>query len=146
MNNEQLTALVRQLSLTFFATSFSHQAYFNPRLRTTGGRYMLATHHIEVNPKVYENYGEEELSNVIKHELCHYHLHLANLGYQHRDADFKQLAKRVGAPRFCQPLAPRKYPHKYQCERCATSYQRQRKIDTTRYRCGRCKGKINKIE
>ena len=27
----------------------------------------------------------EELIGIIKHELCHYHLHLEGKGYQHRD-------------------------------------------------------------
>ena len=38
----------------------------------------------------------EELIGIIKHELCHYHLHLEGKGYQHRDKDFKELLKKVG--------------------------------------------------
>ena len=48
--------------------------------------------------------GEKELIGIIKHELCHYHLHLEGKGYQHQDQEFKKLLKKVGAPRFCTPL------------------------------------------
>ena len=91
--------------MNFFKKTFIHYAYFNPRLRTTGGRYLLRSHDIEINKKYYDERGIEELIGIIKHELCHYHLHLEKKGYQHRDADFKKLLKKVGAPRFCTPLA-----------------------------------------
>ena len=31
---------------------------FNNKLRTTGGRYMLDSHNIEINPKQYQYYGK----------------------------------------------------------------------------------------
>lgn len=145
MNNEALQALVCEISTRFFGISFKHHAYFNPRLRTTGGRYMLRTHHIEINPAVYERYGQQELIAVIKHELCHYHLHLQGRGYKHRDKDFKTLANNVGAPRFCQPLQAVKPKHIYECSQCGVRFYRQRKIDTLRYYCGQCKGEIKKV-
>ena len=52
---------------------------------------MLSDHSIEINPLVLEVHGMEELIGVIKHELCHYHLHIEGKGYRHRDADFKNL-------------------------------------------------------
>ena len=55
---------------------------------------MLANHSIEINPLVFEIHGMNELVGVIKHELCHYHLHLEGKGYKHRDADFRELFKR----------------------------------------------------
>ena len=38
MTDEELQRLVEQLSLTAFQRPFTHQATFNRRLRTTGGR------------------------------------------------------------------------------------------------------------
>lgn len=104
MNDDQLQKLVEQISLSFFGKKFVHKAYFNHRLRTTGGRYLLNNHDIEVNKKYYEQYGMDELIGIIKHELCHYHLHIEGKGFRHRDSDFKMLLKKVGAPRFCTPL------------------------------------------
>lgn len=104
MNDLELQALVEKISLEHFQKPFRHKAYFNNRLRTTGGRYMLRTHHIEINRKYLEQLGLEELKGIIKHELCHYHLHLEGKGYRHRDADFKNLLKKVNAPRYCTPL------------------------------------------
>ncbi|WP_143522828.1 SprT family protein, partial [Pseudomonas sp. 2822-15] len=92
---------------------------FNPRLRTTGGRYSLLDHHIEINPKHLEYFGEKELTQIIKHELCHYHLHLEGRGYKHKDNDFKYLLKEVGGARHCQTLPGMKTKqtkvHVYRC-------------------------------
>jgi SprT-like protein len=141
----ELQRLVEQISTNFFAHPFAHRAYFNPRLRTTGGRYVLRTHNIEINPKHYEAYGMEELVGIIKHELCHYHLHLSGRGYKHKDADFKQLLKQVGGSRYCQSVAPRKrqeYRYELMCQSCGMRYLRKRRMNTRKYVCGKCKGRL----
>lgn len=150
MTDLELQQLTEQLSLECFHKPFRHQAIFNSRLRTTGGRYKLSDHSIEINPLVYQLHGTEELTGVIKHELCHYHLHLEGKGYQHRDQDFRELLKRTNSPRFCKPLAePQKRKsqttHLYKCQACASEYRRKKRMDPTKYRCGKCRGQIIKI-
>lgn len=144
MTNEQLQSLTERLSLEFFQKPFKHKAVFNPRLRTTGGRYLLTNHHIEINRKYYDEHGLEELKGIIKHELCHYHLHLEGKGYKHRDREFRELLKKVGAPRHCSPLSEQKKATRrmYECSRCGYIYTRQRRVNTSRYFCGMCKGKL----
>ncbi|WP_026692993.1 SprT family protein [Peribacillus kribbensis] len=148
MEQKQLQQLVEQISLQSFGKKFQHKASFNPRLRTTGGRYLLKSHNIEINKKYYEQLGEKELIGIIKHELCHYHLHLEGRGYQHRDSEFRELLKEVDAPRFCQvlPQADRKPRSQrvieYTCQSCRQVYRRRRKVDTSRYVCGKCRGKL----
>ena len=73
MNNEKLQQMVERISKESFGIPFLHKATFNPRLRTTGGRYLLRSHNLEFNPKHYDEYGLDELTGIIKHELCHYH-------------------------------------------------------------------------
>ena len=151
MNEKELQQLVEEVSLEVFQKPFKHRAIFNPRLRTTGGRYLLHSHNIEVNPKYYEVFGKEELVGIIKHELCHYHLHLEGKGYRHRDADFRALLKQVNAPRFCTPLPGdhRKKPtslYIYVCLDCGLQYKRRRRINTDRYVCGKCRGKLKKLK
>jgi SprT-like protein len=150
MTNEELQQLVETISKTYFGKTFNHQATFNPRLRTTGGRYLLATHNIEINRTYYEEYGLDELIGIIKHELCHYHLHLEGKGYRHRDRDFKELLHQVGAPRYCTPLQTAKISVKkiqvYQCTECDTLFHRKRRVNTNRFVCGKCRGKIMKID
>lgn len=148
MDDIQLQKLVEEISINSFGKPFMHKAYFNSRLRTTGGRYVLSTHHIEINRKYLEQLGLNELYGIIKHELCHYHLHLLGKGYKHRDPDFKNLMAVVGAPRFCSAL-PEQAEKKltriviiYVCKKCGQSYQRKRRVDTKRYVCGKCKGKL----
>lgn len=147
MKQEELQRLVEDISLTMFNKRFVHSAYFNPRLRTTGGRYLLQSHDIEINKKYYEQQGIEELVGIIKHELCHYHLHLDKKGYQHKDPDFKNLLKKVGAPRFCKPLTSVERTrsttlYQYECTNCSQQYWRKKRIDVSRYVCGKCKGKL----
>ncbi|MDN4070661.1 SprT family protein [Paenibacillus vini] len=153
MNDKQLQQWVEEISLRSFGVPFRHQARFNGRLRTTGGRYFMKTHHIEINPAQLEAYGTDEVEKIIKHELCHYHLHLAGRGYQHRDPEFKALLKKVDGSRFCQSLpgqAKRKsLPYRYRlvCSDCGMEYLRKRRVDPDRYRCGRCRGvlKLNML-
>ena len=64
MNNKMLQKLVETTSLEYFKQPFKHKAYFNSRLRTTGGRYVLSTHHIEINPKQFSRFGKEALINL----------------------------------------------------------------------------------
>ncbi|MTV82359.1 SprT family protein [Secundilactobacillus folii] len=145
MTDQELQALVERISLQSFGKPFRHQAVFNSRLRTTGGRYHLRDHHIDINPRMLTMFGEDTLEGVIKHELVHYHLHMAGQSGQHRTKAFKQLLKAVGGLRFA-PEQPRSAkPVKiliYQCEKCGRIYQRKRRINTQKYVCGVCHGKL----
>lgn len=148
MSDEELQRWIERVSLQFFGVPFRHKASFNGRLSTTGGRYFTKSHNIEINPRQLETYGPEETEKIIKHELCHYHLHLAKRGYMHRDADFKSLLAQVGGSRYCRTLpgskGRRTLPYRYKliCVSCAMEYPRKRKADPARYRCGKCSGKL----
>lgn len=146
MDNQELQSWVERVSIECFGLPFRHRAVFNPRLRTTGGRYFPKTHHIEISSGQLEVYGPEETEAIIKHELCHYHLHLQGKGYKHRDADFKALLAQVGGSRHCRPLpgAARTLPVRYLlvCRDCGQTYPRKRKTDPRKYVCGRCRGRL----
>lgn len=146
MTNEQLQQWVERISTQHFGRPFLHRATFNERLRATGGRYFMKTHHIEISRRHYDTYGLDEVEKIIKHELCHYHLHLMKKGYRHQDSDFKQLLKKVGGSRYCQSLPGSKKPqpprYMLQCKECNIQYLRKRKMDPARYRCGKCNGRL----
>lgn len=148
MENKALWRWVDQISREWFGKPYEDEVMMNNRLRTTGGRYLPAHRRIELNPKYLSELGEEEFKGIIKHELCHYHLHIEGKGYQHRDPEFRALLKRTGSPRFCKAL-PSQYRepnHIYQCKECGYTYKRLKRVNTTKYRCGKCKGKLKKIE
>ncbi|MFS7299713.1 SprT family protein [Carnobacterium divergens] len=110
-----------------------------------GGRYHLNTHHLDFNLKVLETFGMEEFIGVVKHELCHYHLHLSGGGYQHKDADFKRLLKQVGGSRYVQSLKPKDQSKLTGCISANSAKIRfieKRRFNTARYVCGQCKGKL----
>lgn len=151
MTDNELQQLVEGLSMKFFERPFVHKAYFNNRLRTTGGRYLLHSHNIELNKKSYELFGIEELQGIILHELCHYHLHIQGKGYKHRDGDFRNLLKKVGAPRFCSTIEESQKRRSsnlyiYQCVNCKQLYNRKRRIDINKYKCGKCYGHLRLME
>ncbi|MFD0589804.1 SprT family protein [Paenibacillus sp. GCM10027627] len=151
MDNGELQIWVERVSMEAFGLPFRHRATFNGRLKSTGGRYFTGSHHIEISPYQLEAYGAEETERIIKHELCHYHLHLMKRGYKHRDADFKSLLARVGGSRYCKALPGKEtrrtspYRYKLVCIDCKTEYLRKRRVDPARFACGKCRGKLKGI-
>lgn len=148
MTNAQLQELVEQVSLHEFGKPFRHTARFNSRLQTTGGRYLLASHDIEINPRPLAIHGIEELMGIIKHELCHYHLHLEGKGYRHADADFKNLLQKVGGTRYCKDTGARRtvtIRYFYRCTACGIQFEQKRKINTRKYCCGKCRGSLKMV-
>ena len=145
MTEQELQRLVETISLEYFQKPFMHLATFNKRLRTTAGRYLLKSHNLEFNVKVTEKHGLEELIGIIKHELCHYHLHIENKGYKHKDRDFKECLAITKGFRYAKPLEIKKenFNH-YQivCKRCGFVYNRKRKVNPAKYRCGKCHGPL----
>lgn len=146
MEQSELQQLVEDISSKYFNRPFVHEARFNNRLKTTGGRYLLGSHDLEFNPKQLEVNGLDAFVGIIKHELCHYHLHLLGRGYRHRDQDFKQLLKRVGGSRYCQVIPGQRRQEQvkyiYLCKKCGQQYPRKRKVDTRKFGCGLCRGKL----
>ena len=140
MNEHELQQLTEEISRTSFHREFTHQIGYNKRLRSSGGRYLLKTGNIEINPLVEQELGLEALIGVIKHELCHYHLHQTGGGYRHRDADFKRLLHQVGGSRFVERMKEPNFI--YECTACHHRYPRMRKMNTNRYVCGKCRGKL----
>ncbi|GAA0367662.1 SprT family protein [Alkalibacterium iburiense] len=142
MNQGELQQLVEEISRHFFNRPFKHQATFNSRLRTTGGRYHLRSHDLDFNPQVLEKLGKDVLIGVIKHELCHYHLHLQGKGHQHKDKDFKDLLKEVGGIRYVPSLRGQKEKvmfWQYKCTGCGLTAKRQRRFNTQKFICSKCK-------
>ena len=140
MNEHELQQLTMEISRTSFHREFTHKITYNNRLRSSGGRYLLKTGNIEINPLVEQELGLEALVGVIKHELCHYHLHQTGGGYRHRDADFKRLLHQVGGSRFVERMKDPNFL--YKCTACHHRYPRMRKMNTNRYVCGKCRGKL----
>lgn len=145
MNNQELQSLVEKISLQFFNRPFLHQAYFNRRLKSTGGRYFLKNHNIDINPKMLEEFDKQILIGVIKHELCHYHLHMSGQKHTHRDQIFRGLLQQVGGLRYAPRVPGEKMKYQYVCQQCGRKFFRQRKMNPARYRCGICHGKIKLI-
>ncbi|TGA97876.1 SprT family protein [Sporolactobacillus shoreae] len=150
MTEDELQTLVQNISLKYFHLPFRHLAKFNSRLRTTGGRYLLGSHNLEFNELQLRHFGMDAFVGIIKHELCHYHLHLSGSGFRHRDPDFRKLLQSVGGSRYCgtipgtMNLSGLRYH--YRCTKCGLPIIRKRRLDTRRYVCAKCGGRIRLIK
>lgn len=139
MTNDQLQNLTEKWSLDAFGLPFRHRIVFNSRLRTTGGRYHLDDHHIDINPLMYSEYDLATLRGVVLHELCHYHLHLMGRDYRHRSREFRFLLAKVGGSRFAPPTSKaRQGKYLYRCRGCGITIRRMRRFNVRRYICRRC--------
>ena len=139
-----LTEYVQEVSREDFGRPFRHEARWNSRLRTTGGRFFPKDGHLDFNPKMLEAHGLDLFRKIVRHELCHYHLFFEKKGYRHGDRDFKQLLQEVGGLRFAPQIEERVQSfHHYSCQSCGQLYQRRRRINIQKYRCGRCQGQLN---
>ena len=141
-----LTDYVKTVSLEDFDKPFLHTATWNARLRTTGGRFFPADGHLDFNPKLYEAFGEEIFRKIVRHELCHYHLYFEGKGYKHSDADFKELLRKVDGLRYAPSLVKKERFYRYRCQKCGQEYHRKRRVNTKKYACGRCHGKLSYVD
>lgn len=148
MTEQELQQLVEQISLEAFGLPFIHRVKINSRMRTTGGRYHLDDHHLEINAHFLETKNQQYLPGIIKHELCHYHLHLCGQGYRHRDSEFKFLLAKVGGLRYAPEIGMTrrmKNKYHYRCQSCGQDYFRIRRVNTARFYCGKCHGRLKLV-
>lgn len=148
MTEEELQKFVESISCQFFGRQFKHQVKINKRMTTTGGRYHLDDHHIEVNAHFLAPQYRQELIGIIKHELTHYHLHLTHKGYRHKDQDFNILLDKVGGSRYAPDIGlkrKRKAKYLYVCTICGQQFVRVRRINLRRYGCGKCGGRLKLV-
>jgi len=146
INEDGLFNLTNELSKKHFHKPFKHVVKYNNRLQTTGGRYIPSLKTIEINPKYVREMKREAVIGIIKHELCHYHLHIEGKGFKEKDPDFIKLLKKTGAPKYCEPLPSTMKRHIYVCTKCGLEYKRKRHVNTKRFKCGYCFGKITFVQ
>lgn len=141
-----LTEYIKEVSEADFGKPFLHEAYWNKRLRSTGGRFFPKDGHLDFNPKILEEFGCDVFRKIVRHELCHYHLYYEKKGFNHKDQDFKQLLKAVDGLRY-SPKSSNNHPkYHYQCCSCKKLYFRQRKLNLNKYVCGICHGKLKAVQ
>ncbi|MFC3928711.1 SprT family protein [Streptococcus caprae] len=137
-----LTEYVRKVSREDFGWEFRHEAVWNSRLQTTGGRFFPKDRHLDFNPKMYEAVDLETFRKIVRHELCHYHLYDQKRGYQHGDTDFRQLLAKVDGLRYAPRTGKEGARYLYACSNCGQVYPRKRRIDLKKYHCGRCRSPL----
>jgi SprT-like protein len=142
LSDRQLQAYVEEVSQSDFGWPFTHKAFWNSRLRTTGGRFFPKDGHLDFNPKFASH---PDFRKIVRHELVHYHLYKQGRGFKHEDQDFKRLLAQVDGLRFAPRLEPPKVSlpkYIYTCSNCGAQYPRKRRMDTRRYVCSKCHGRL----
>lgn len=115
---------------------------WNRRLRTALGRAHFSARTIELNPTLLDRHPEELLSTLV-HELCHL---IAGARAAHGPR-WREAMLALGArPEACHKLdvsdlAVRRRAWLWSCTSCGETYRR-RSRSASRYRCGRCRGKL----
>lgn len=144
VDTNELQSLVEEVSARDFGRPFTDQAVFNGRLRTTGGRFFPRDMHLEFNTRMFAAVDQTTRVGIIRHELTHYHLYREHRGFKHGDRDFRIMLQQVGGLRYAPSLTPRTPTATllYRCTRCGTEYPRRRHINTDRYVCSRCQGRL----
>ena len=138
-----LTDYVKTVSIEDFGWEFKHQALWNKRLRTTGGRFFPKNGYLDFNPKLYEEHGLETFRKIVRHELCHYDLYFQKKGYKHGDRDFKELLAKVDGLRYAPKMQGQNETYYvYQCQSCGHTYRRKRRVNTQKFGCGLCRGRL----
>lgn len=95
---------------------------FNNRLTTTLGRFIIDRNTfkakvIEINTKMLANYTEEEIIDVLKHELVHYACFKMNKPFDDGDPFFENELKRLGV-NSTNAYKYRGKVHMYGCKKC----------------------------
>ena len=128
----------------------------NRRLRTTSGRAFLKnswydnkkyrTAEIELNPRLVHRVSY--LKNTLVHEMCHVAMWIIDETIKPAHGKlFKKYADQamtavpilaITASHTREPLSR----YTYECTKCDQSWGRQRKIDLSVSRCGKCRSKL----
>ena len=88
-------------------------------------------------------FKHQALWNKRLHELCHYHLYFQGKGYKHADRDFKDLLAKVDGLRYAPKMQGQEENYYlYQCQSCGRIYRRKRRVNTRKFGCGLCRGKL----
>ena len=64
-------------------------------------------------------------------------------GYKHADRDFKDLLAKVDGLRYAPKMQGQEENYYlYQCQSCGRIYRRKRRVNTRKFGCGLCRGKL----
>lgn len=143
MTEKELQEIVENASFKYFNAPFEHRAFFNNRLQTTGGRYNLRTHNLDFNPKILNVFGQETFLGIVKHELCHYHLHKENRNFRDGDLEFQELLTEIGGLRYTPSIEMTQesvWRWAYQCKKCSHVIYRKRRFNLKKFVCANCNG------
>lgn len=103
--------------------------------RTTGQTRPL---NITISGNLIKHYTQEEVLDTLKHECVHYALYMLGKPYRDGQAYFENTLKRLGIG-STRTIEFKGIVHNYTCTSCNEKFQRKRRFNTSKYRCGRCK-------
>ena len=139
----RILAIILMVSTQFGIFLYLVLAFLLPYKEDIYPEIKLKDGHLDFNPKLYEEHGLETFRKIVRHELCHYHLYFQGKGYKHVDRDFKDLLAKVEGLRYAPKMQGQKEKYYlYQCQSCGHIYRRKRRVNTQKFGCGLCRGKL----
>ena len=139
--------------LTVVASNFLKKEYgliltvpirVSSRMTTKLGAFVTKAnkpHEIIISKNLLENYSEDTIVDVLKHECVHYAL--CSLGYPYRDgqAKFEMELKRLGVS-STYTYSFKGTVHLYACKKCNVVFHKKMKGYEKRYCCAKCRRKF----
>ena len=98
------------------------------------------------NPKLYEAFEKMFFERLFDMSFAIIIFILKVKGYKHSDVDFKELLRKVDGLRYAPSLAKKEQFYRYRCQKCGQEYHRKRRVNTKKYVCGRCHGKLSYVD
>lgn len=86
---EALHHYAEMICTTYFGIAFKGTIRWSMHLKKKVGTFDFDTNEIELNFKYYKVYGEKEILNVLRHELCHYYCNRL-IGYHEEENELLQ--------------------------------------------------------
>jgi SprT-like protein len=92
----------------------------NNRLTSTYGRFVSMGNEplkIEISGRLLNNFKQETIKSIIKHEVCHYALFILKNPNKDGHSYFENELKRIGAC-STRTITPAGYLHEFKCTKC----------------------------
>jgi SprT-like protein len=141
LRGRDLYSIARDFLEKEFEMELEIPIFINPRLKKVLGYFQYRKGEalkIEMSQEFMGYADDEEVIDVLKHELVHYALFEKGLPHGDSDKEFKDTVDRLGIGRSNTIKLRGKF-HKYICDCCGYSYHRKKRLSKGIY----CKCSIN---
>lgn len=131
----ELNEYAKKVHLEAFGTEFEGYVIWSKRMKNIAGN-CREDGRIALNFHYYERYGDEEILQVLRHELVHNYLFKTIGLHTHSTPEFVDLLKKVNGSMKGKPMPVTAYV--YNCPCCKKEWTLRNKLRTLKFSCEDC--------